>query len=92
MKQFMFAGVNLGNKSRTSWKIWKIERKGKVVTAWWEPGRLHKRRLIPVSTANRMRSKTWRFRSEESARDDEQRRIQEKLRNGYQRVRRRAAK
>lgn len=92
MKKFIFTGVNAENKSGTSWKIWMIERRQKVVTVLWGPGSLHKRMLIPVNKTSRLRRKSWRFRSEAMAREDERRRIQEKLNKGYERVRRRVAR
>lgn len=90
MKQFIFAGVNSQNKSRTAWKIWKIERKGSEVTVWWGPAHQQKRDFKPVNKAGRLRRKRWRFRSEAAAKEAEMRRIQEKLNKGYQRFRRRA--
>ena len=37
MKTFFYMGRNLQNKSKVSWKIWKIEREGRLVTVQCGP-------------------------------------------------------
>ena len=39
MKVLFFMGRNSSNRSGVSWKIWKIRRKGRVVTVSWGPAR-----------------------------------------------------
>jgi predicted DNA-binding WGR domain protein len=86
MKVFFFMDRNPNNKSGVSWKIWKIERKGSEVTTWWGPAILVRRR---PTAANTLQSKSWRFRKEVQAREEEQQRIREKLSKGYKRTPRR---
>ena len=87
MKILFYTGRNERNISRLSWKIWKIQRKGKRVQTWWGPIDVLRRKPIPKST---LQTKSWTFRTEEAAREDEQRRIREKLSGGYQRTPRRS--
>jgi len=49
MKVFFFIGRNDRNKSGTSCKIWKIERKGRTVRRLWGPATWDKRarRAVP---------------------------------------------
>jgi hypothetical protein len=86
MKLFFYMDHNPNNKSGVSWKMWKIQRRGREVTAWWGPAIIVRRRPRPAST---LQSKTWRFRTEERAKDVEQQRIREKLNKGYRRMTRR---
>jgi predicted DNA-binding WGR domain protein len=91
MKILFFTGRNDRNISRVSWKIWKIQRKGKRLQTWWGPAALVRRKAVPKST---LQTQSWNFRTDEAARQDEQRRIREKLNEGYERNptrRRRAA-
>lgn len=82
-----FMGTNSANISKVSWKLWKIERKGREVTVWWGPATIVKRKVKP---ANTLQSKAWRFRTEDAAKQDQARRIKEKLNKGYERKPRRA--
>jgi hypothetical protein len=86
MKLFFFMDRNPNNKSGVSWKMWKIERIGREVTVWWGPATVVRRRPTPVNT---LQSKTWRFRTDERAKEAEQQRIQAKLNKGYKRMVRR---
>jgi hypothetical protein len=88
MKTLFYMGRNDQNISRLSWKIWKIERRGKRVTAWWGAAEVGPRRK-PVPKYE-LQTKSWTFRTEEAAREDEQRRIREKLNGGYERNPRRS--
>ncbi len=82
MATLFFMGRNDANVSRVSWKLWRIRRDGKHVTASWGPAQLVKRRLQP---RHELQSKTWEFRNEDSAREFEAERIRLKLRDGYER-------
>jgi hypothetical protein len=83
MKTLFYMGRNDRNVSRLSWKIWKIERKGKRVTTWWGAAEVGSSRK-PVPKYDLM-SKSRTFRTEDAAREDEQRRIREKENEGYER-------
>lgn len=88
MKTLFYMGRNEQNVSRLSWKIWKIERKGKRVTTWWgAAGVGPRRRPVPK---HQLQTKFWTFRTEEAAREDEKRRIREKENGGYERNPRRS--
>jgi len=82
MKTLFYTGRNDRNLSRLSWKIWKIERQGKRVTASWGAAEVIRRKVAPKY----LLSRSWSFRSEQAAREDEQRRIAEKLSEGYERT------
>jgi predicted DNA-binding WGR domain protein len=87
MKTFFYMSRNLQNKSRVSWKIWKIEREGRLVTVQWGPVKLLKRSVRPSGT---LQSKTLRLPNDVAARRDESARILEKLKKGYQQYPRRS--
>jgi hypothetical protein len=82
MKTFFYMGHNRQNVSGVSWKIWKIERKGRKVTVWWGPATIVHRKPIPTGSLQGME---WTLPSEEKAIEDERLRIEEKLRGGYKR-------
>jgi hypothetical protein len=82
MKTLFYMGRNDQNLSGVSWKIWKIERRGKRVKASWGAAGVIRRKVVPKY----LLSRSWSFRSEQVAREDEQRRIAEKLSGGYQRT------
>ena len=79
MKVYFFMRRNPKNVSGMSYKVWKIERKGRKVTAWWGPAVVRRRRPVPASY---LESKTWRFGSERAAVDFEEKRIRSKLDEG----------
>lgn len=80
MTTLFYAGRNLRNVSGLSWKIWKIERCGKVVEAHWGQATLNNRRFVPAYTLQRKR---WQLTSVWEAKADYERRIAEKLGKGY---------
>lgn len=82
MKIFFFMGRNSSNRSGVSWKIWKIGRKGRVVTVSWGPARLKGRRPVLDPSA---RALEYRFSSPDDAGRFEAKKIGEKLRKGYER-------
>ncbi len=82
MKKFFYMKRNPRNISGVSFKIWKIERKGRKVTTWWAPAECIGRRVCP---ARALQTHVLRFRSERHAVDHEQRRVQSKLAKGYER-------
>lgn len=65
-------------------KIWKVERKGKTVTAQWGAAIVNKDSKTPVP-AYRLQRKVWKFSTEEQAITCEEMRIDKKLRSGYER-------
>jgi len=84
MKTFRFLGNNLENKSRVSYKLWKIERKGRTVIVRWHPVMVdRKRRTVPRAKAQERRIL---YASEKKASEAVDKRIQEKLNKGYERV------
>lgn len=80
MKTFYYLGPNKNNKSRVSWKMWKIEQKERHVTVWWGPATIVGRKITPTST---LQTRSWKYSSEDKAKADEKRRIEEKLSGGY---------
>jgi len=82
MKTLFYMGSNKQNVSGVSWKVWKIQRKGRRVQTWWGAAHLVRRKVVPTHS---LQTKSWTFRTEEAAREDEQRRIREKLNGGYER-------
>jgi len=88
MKIFYYMGDNHKNRSGVSWKMWKIERSGRMVTVWWGPATIIRRRPTPLNT---LQEQSWTFPSEKAAKEDEEDRITEKLAKGYKRTARRQA-
>ena len=82
MKIFFYTGRNPDNQSGLSWRLWKIERRGRKVHVWWGPVKILRRRITPTAT---LQTKSWTFPSEERAREEESARIQAQLRQGYER-------
>lgn len=80
MKVFFFMGRNSDNRSGVSWKIWKINRRGRTVVASWGPAVLRRRRVVP---ARPLQSRTWSFKTTAAAQASELVRVGEKLRKGY---------
>jgi hypothetical protein len=85
MKTFFFMGRNPKTKGGVSWKIWKIERKGRRVTTWWGPATLRRRKVVPVGKLQSSTQRTPPFRSVARAVAYQQARITRKLTKGYQR-------
>jgi hypothetical protein len=86
LKVFFYMGRNPDNKSGVSWKMWKIERNGRVVTTWWGPAHINGRRVTP---SRALQSKTVEFSSAGDAKEHERLRVQNKLWVGYERQPRR---
>ncbi len=82
MKILFYMGRNPSNKSGLSWKIWKVERKGRTVTTWWGRAIVRKRKVVPAAN---LQSKTFRFTSAAAALEYEKKRIRSKLNKGYER-------
>jgi len=82
MKIFFYMGRNPENKGGLSWKIWKIQRRGRAVTVFWGPAKLHKRRPKLVGAAQ---ERTFRFDSLAKAEEFQKKRIQSKESKGYER-------
>jgi hypothetical protein len=53
MKLYYFFGPNPKNKSGVSWKLWKVERKGRELTVWWGSATIDDRRRYPVAFEGR---------------------------------------
>lgn len=83
MKTLFYMGANRRNLSGLSWKIWKIKREGKRLTTWWGAAEVSRRRK-PVPRY-KLHTKSWMLRSVQAAREEESRRVREKLKKGYQR-------
>ena len=84
MKIFFYMNRNAKNKCGLSMKIWKIERKGKTITAQWGAAVVNKDSKAPVP-AYRLQRKVWKFKTEARAISCEEIKINEKLRSGYER-------
>jgi predicted DNA-binding WGR domain protein len=82
MKILFFMGRNSRNRSGVSWKIWKIGRKGRVVTVSWGPALLKRRKPVLARSAGVL---DYRFGSLDDAERFETKKINEKLSKGYQR-------
>jgi hypothetical protein len=74
-------GRNSRVKSGVSWKIWKIQTNGRVVATWWGPAEIKDRKVV----AQRLQTNKRVFHSIEEAKSHEKRRIESKLRKGYER-------
>lgn len=86
MKIFYYMGPNQKNKSRVSWKMWKIARRARTVQVWWGAATIVQRNVTKV---NELQSKCWTLPTIAAAKADEERRIREKLNGGYSRKARR---
>jgi hypothetical protein len=86
MKTLYYMGRNPANKSGVSWKIWKIQRTGQIVTTWWGPAELRNRIVVPKGL---LQQKERSFSSSEGAHSHEEQRIANKLNKGYERKPRR---
>lgn len=84
MKTFYYMGPNRRTAGGVSWKMWRIERRARTVTAWWGAATVDKRRK--VTPVYRLQSKSWTFRTEAQAKECEASKIAEKLRGGYSRT------
>jgi hypothetical protein len=82
MKIFFFMGRNPKNNSGISWKIWKIERRGRIIRRWWGRAQIVDRRVQP---AGKLQPHSKTFGSVEAAAVFEQKLIDSKLRGGYER-------
>ncbi len=81
MKIFFYMGRNASTRSGLSWKIWKICRRGRAVTTFWGPAKLHRRRAVLDGAP---RTKTHKFKTVAEAIDFENSIIKGKLKKGYQ--------
>jgi predicted DNA-binding WGR domain protein len=88
MRMFFFMGQNPRTRGGVSWKIWKIQRKGRAVIVSWGPARLESRKVVPAGS---LQSRELRFDSTAAAMMYERNRIESKLSKGYQRAPRRRA-
>ncbi len=75
-------GPNTYNLSGVSWKIWKIEVRGRKVTSKWGAAYLSGRKPTP----HYLQKKTWTFKSVKEAKEFEAKRIARKLAMGYERT------
>jgi hypothetical protein len=82
MKIFFYMGRNPNNKSGLSWKIWKIRREGRRVTAYWGRAALVRRKPV---VASKLQAVSWVLGSVKRAALFEADRIEEKLAKGYER-------
>ena len=90
MKIFFFMGRNDKTKSGVSWKIWKIQRKGRKVTTWWGAATLVRRKVVPKGKLQSSIRRTPTFATVADAARYEATRIARKMAKGYQlRTRRR---
>jgi len=82
MKIFFYMGRNASTRSGLSWKIWKISRRGKIVTTRWGPAELLSRKVVPSAS---LQSKVQKFGTVQEAVNFENKIIQSKLNKGYER-------
>lgn len=81
MRTLFFMGRNYKNISGVSWKIWRIEQKGRRVRVLWGPATLFGRRAVLVGVVGK---RSWTLGSAKAAREDARRRVAEKLARGYE--------
>lgn len=82
MKTLFFTGRNPDNISGVSWKVWKIQRKGRVVETRWGPIKIVRRRIVHSRVLS---CKRWPpFPTLRAAEAFYERKVREKLRAGYQ--------
>jgi hypothetical protein len=84
MKTLFFMGRNSKTKSGTSWKIWKIERKGRRVLTKWGPARVIGRKVVAAGRLQTSESRTPPFPTAKLAEAYVAKRIRRKLGKGYQ--------
>jgi hypothetical protein len=84
MKTLFFMGRNEKNKSGLSWKIWKIQRKGRRVFTYWGPVRLVGRKVVPSGRLQSNVGRTPLFRTAEAAAAYVAVRVRRKLAKGYE--------
>lgn len=90
MKIFFFMGRNPKTKGGVSWKIWKIQRKGRRVLTWWGAATLVRRKVVPIGKLQSSIKRTPPFATVADAAKYEAARIARKKAKGYQsRTRRR---
>jgi len=87
MRTFVYMGPNPGNKSGVSWKVWKIERRERKVTVWFGKATVKLHKLVPSNTLS---TKSWTFRTDQAAIEAVKRRIQEKEKEGYEKISRKS--
>jgi hypothetical protein len=80
MRIFSYFGENDLNQCGNSGKIYKIERRGRTVHAWWGPAGWEDMRPFPVGT---LQHKQWTKRSPYAAEEFRLYKIAEKEREGY---------
>ena len=82
MKKFFYMKRNPRNISGVSFKIWKIERKGRKVTTWWAPAECthHK---VHIAKGRTFRRHVLHFRLDQDAIDHEKRRVKSKKAKRY---------
>ena len=82
MKTLFFTGRNLDNISGVSWKVWKIQREGRIVETRWGPIKIVRRRIVYSRVLS---CKRWpAFPTLEAAEIFYERKVREKLRAGYE--------
>lgn len=82
MKTYYYFGPNYNNQSRVSFKMWKIVRLKRRVTVMFGAATIDRRKVTPTGT---LQTRSWTFRTEAAAKADEERRVAEKLKGGYER-------
>ena len=82
MKIYYFMGANPRNKSRVSWKFWRIQRTGLTVRVQFGHAELRKRAVVPKGHVYELEK---RFATAAEARAYEMSRIANKERKGYER-------
>jgi hypothetical protein len=88
MRIYFYFRSNKKVKAGISMKIWKIERDAACVQTWWGAAILDpkSRRAKPLRA---LRTKTWRFQTEDGAKRNMRARIAAKIEKGYERTPRR---
>ncbi|MBI5770016.1 MAG: hypothetical protein HZA93_19730 [Verrucomicrobia bacterium] len=82
MKTLFFTGRNPENQNGLSWKVWKIQRTGRVVETRWGPIKIIGRRIV---LSRSLASKRWpSFATVTEAKSFYDRKVREKLRKGYE--------
>jgi predicted DNA-binding WGR domain protein len=84
MRILYWFAPNSSVKNGMSSKIYKIERRGGTVCAWWGPAIWDKRTRRPkAATATCLQAREWKFRIEADAEAFLRRKLASKIAKGY---------
>lgn len=80
MKTLYYMGSNPRNQSGVSWKMWKVQRRGRTVTIYWGRATIRNHKLMPAGS---LTAKSFKFRAVADAQAELAWRVERKLAKGY---------